>query len=262
MPHFIRSVPTDPDRALFSYNDDYEAVTGRVIRRNGAEAAVVETCLATLGDTEATPVKEIQQAFGTHGAWAGRPDPENRAAQTLSLVCRDRKYEPRVRAAFDRYRAKPVDIIREFDTGIPVVHKLPGRHWVSFYLARALGNLAAPESADALMAALTESPPEGAAGHPDPLGPGVLFLHQDLTPCWRAAVAWALGRIGDPRAVPVLLEVVGDLRNAPDTRHAAAEAVGALAGPASADAIRRLAANYPEVSTRKALLRAATSLAP
>ena len=260
VPHLIRSVPTDPDRALFPYNDDYEAVTGRVIRRNGAEAPVVETCLATLGDPDAKPVKEIQQAFGTHGAWAGHPDPENRAAQILSLTCRDAKrWEPRIRAAFDRYRAKPVDIIREFDTGIPVVHKLPARHWVCFFLARALGNLAAPESAEGLIAALDQSPPEGALPHPDPLGPGVMFLHGDLTPCWRAAVAWALGRIGDKRAAPVLIKVAGDMKNAPDTRHAAAEALERIGDPASVEAIRALAATHPEVSTRKALLRAAAA---
>jgi len=258
VPHLIRSVPTDPDRALFPYNDDYEALTGRVIRRQGAEEAVVESCLATLGDAEAKPVKEIQAAFGTHGSWAGRPDAENRAAQILSLACRDAKrWEPRIRAAFERYRAKPVDIIREFDHGIPVVHKLPARHWVCFFLARALGNLAAPESAEGLIAALEQSPPESALPHPDPLGPGVMFLHGDLTPCWRAATAWALGRIGDKRAAPVLLKVAGDLKSAPDTRHAAAEALERLGDPASVEAIRTLAADHPEVSTRKALLRAA-----
>ncbi|MBM4050460.1 MAG: HEAT repeat domain-containing protein, partial [Planctomycetes bacterium] len=92
--------------------------------------------------------------------------------------------------------------------------------------------------------------------YPDPLGPGVLFLHNDLTPCWRAAVAWALGRIGDRRAAPTLLKTVADLANAPDTRHAAAEALGRLADPAHLDPIRQLAATYPEVSTRRALLEA------
>jgi len=36
LPHVIRSVPIDPDRALFPYNDDYETLTGRVIRRRRA----------------------------------------------------------------------------------------------------------------------------------------------------------------------------------------------------------------------------------
>jgi HEAT repeat protein len=254
VPAILRSVPTDPDRALLPENDDYETLAGRVLRRGGAEAAVAETCLAILGDPGAKRSPEVEKALSAvHGAWGGRPDPENRAAQVLSFLCRDRAWEPRLRAAFERYRAKPVDIPRVFDTGIPVVTKLPVRHWVCFFLARALGNLADPASAGALIAALEESPPEAAGGRPDPLGPGVLFLHNDLTPCWRAAAAWALGRVGDRRAAPVLIRLADDLDNAPDVRHAAAVALGRIADPASADAVRRLAADYPEVSTRKAL---------
>jgi HEAT repeat protein len=53
----------------------------------------------------------------------------------------------------------------------------------------------------------------------------------------------------------VLLEIIADLDNATDTRHAAAEALGQIGDPACLDAIRSLADNYPEVSTRRALLR-------
>ena len=110
------------------------------------------------------------------------------------------------------------------------------------------------------MTALEQSPTEAALGHPDPLGPGVLFLHNDLTPCWRAATAWALGRLGDRRAGPVLLKVVRDLDNAPDTRHAAAEALGRLADPSGLAALQELAKDYPEVSTRRVLLQICAGL--
>ena len=257
VPHLIRSVPIDPDRALLLGNDDCETLTGRVIRRHGAEAAVVETCLAILKDPQATPVEEIEEAVSTTiRCWGGHPDAENRAAQILSLVCRDRAYEPRIRAAFERYRATPTEIPRVFGTGIPVVLALPVRQWVCFYLARSLGNLEDPRSVDALIAALEKEPAEAAGGRPDPLGPGVLFLHNDLTPCWRAAAAWALGRIGEYRATDALLAVVGNLENAPDTRHASAEALGRIADPATLEPAARLAADYPEVSTRRALLKA------
>jgi len=123
-----------------------------------------------------------------------------------------------------------------------------------------MGNLADPKSTHALIAAL-QSPAEAANGYPDPLGPGVLFLHNDLTPCWRAASAWALGRIGDRRATAPLLAVVGDLKNATDTRHAAAEALQRIADPASLEPMRKLAEGYPEVSTRRALLRACVAAA-
>jgi HEAT repeat protein len=58
----------------------------------------------------------------------------------------------------------------------------------------------------------------------------------------------------------VLLAVVEDLRNAPDTRHAAAVALGTTGDAAAAKAIAKLAAGYPEVSTRRALLESAARI--
>jgi HEAT repeat protein len=81
----------------------------------------------------------------------------------------------------------------------------------------------------------------------------VLFLHNDLTPCWRAAAAWALGRIGDTRAAPVLLQTIADLDNAIDTRHAAAKALQEFADVRWQERIRALALQYREVSTRRVL---------
>ncbi len=263
VPHLIRSVPVDPDRALLLCNDDCETLIGRVLRRVGAQATVVETCLSILGDSQAPRDPKIEQAIvATHRCWAGHPGPENRAAQILSIVCRDPAYEPRIRAALLRYSKIPTEIPRVFDTGIPVVLELPTERWVCFYLARALGNLADPGSTEALVALLQDQPAEAASGYPDPLGPGVLFLHNDLTPCWRAAVAWALGQIGDRRATPVLLEVVGNMSNATDTRYTAAEALGRIADPASYEAMQRMADAYPEISTRRALLNACRQIQP
>ena len=59
----IRSVPTDPDRGLFPQNDDYEVVVGRLLRRSGRSAEVIETCLALLGDPAAHPARDIQAAI-------------------------------------------------------------------------------------------------------------------------------------------------------------------------------------------------------
>ena len=254
VPQVIRSVPTDPDRALFPQSDAYEILAGRVILRSGRGDEMIETCLALLGDPQAKAADDLKQAVSTtFGAWAGKPAPDNRAAQVLSAVCRDRKYEPRVRAAYERYRAKPEDPINR-PLGNP--SWIPQRHWVLFYLGRALGNLGDPRSVDTLCASLVPELNEARHGRPDPSEPNILFLQLEYTPCWRAAAAWALGRIGDRRAVPVLLATVGNLDNATDTRHAAAEALGGIADPASLEAIQELAAGYPEVSTRRALLEA------
>lgn len=258
VPHLIRSIPVDPDRALFPENDDYETLTGRVIRRQGAEPSVVETCLAILGDADAHPNEEVRTALSSiHRCWGGHPTPEHRAAQVLSCVCRDREYAPRIAAVFERHRAKDPPINRVFDKGIPVVEVLPDKRWICFYLARAMGNLGDPRCEETLIAALRDSAPEAAGGHPDPLGPGVLFLHNDLTPCWRAAVAWAVGRTDHPERTSVLFETVSNLANATDTRHAAARGLGERTRAEDRRAIQALAEEYPEISVRRALQQAA-----
>jgi HEAT repeat protein len=258
VPALVRMVPTDPDRALFPGNDDFETLVGRVIRRSGRGDALANACLSLLGDTApGTPDRDLIDALGdVHAAWAGRPDREIRAAQILSLLVRDPALAPRVLAAFQRYRSRANTIPRVFDKGIPVVTELPVRHWVCFYLARTLGQLGDTGAVAELTASLDDKLAEAATGRPDPLGPGVLFLHNDLTPCWRAAAAWALGRIGSPQAAPALVRVLGNLENAPDTRYAAAVALGRLAKPADPTALRELADRTPEVSVRRALLDA------
>lgn len=257
VPDLIRMVPTDPDRALFPGSDDFETLVGRVIRRSGMEAAVAETCLHVLGDGGARQSPEVFAALNdVHSAWAGTPGPDIRAAQILSLVTRDPALEPRIRAAFEHCRSLPNDIPRVYDIGIPVVSELPSRHWTSFYLARTLGQIGDRASVASLRAALDDCPPEAAPGRPDPLGPGVHFLHDDLTPCWRAAAAWALGEIGDSSAPPSLIAVLKNPENAPDTRHAAAVALALTATAADLPTMREMVGEIPEVSVRHALLSA------
>ena len=134
--------------------------------------------------------------------------------------------------------------------------ELPRKNWICFFLARTLGNMGDRDSAEMLIATLETSLPEAATGRPDPLGPGVLFVHNDLTPCWRAAVAWSLGRLNDRRAVPVLLAIVGDLQNSTDTRHAAVQALARIGDPSSLPQLQELEQDYPEISVRRALAEA------
>jgi HEAT repeat protein len=251
VPQLIRSVPTDPDRALFPQNDDYELQVGRLIRRGGRGSEVVSTCLALLGDPEAIALPDVRAALSTtHPAWAGHPGPENRAAQILSLACRDAAFEPRARAAFERYLMRPEEPVQRA-LGNPTW--TPIRHWVLFYLARTLGNLQQEASVDILMSVLRDDLNEARHGRPDPSTPEIHFLHLEYTPCWRAAAAWALGEIGHPRAVPALIRVVRNLENAVDVRHTAAGALAKVATSTVLPELESLAAGYPEVSTRRAL---------
>jgi hypothetical protein len=255
VPHLIRSIPTDPDRALFLQSDSYEVLVGRLIQQSGRGAEVIETCLALLGDPAATPADDIQKAIGsTYSAWAGTPAADNRAAQLLSALPIAARYEKRIRAAYEGYRAKPEDPI-DRPLGNPTW--IPQRHWVLFYLGRTLGNLGESGSLDALLASLDPKLNEARHGRPDPSEPNIHFLQLEYTPCWRAAAAWAAGKIGERRAVATLLEVVENMDNATDTRHAAALALGYIADPESYESICELAVDYPEVSIRRALQDAA-----
>lgn len=92
-------------------------------------------------------------------------------------------------------------------------------------------------------------------GWPDPLGPGVLFLENDLTPNWRAASAWAVGRTADSKLTPSLLRGIGDFDNSLDTRFAATVALHRLSGPGDLPAIEALSDDYPTVSIRRELQR-------
>ena len=236
-PAILRSIPMDPDRGLLCENDAYEIIAARLLHRNGMTPAVVETCLSVLGDEAAKPDVDLAVAVTASppAVSVGVLEPASRAAQLLSVVVLDPAYAPRTRAAFERYRAREPS--RE-------------RSWTCFFLARALGRLRDAASVQVLCAALDDDPTEHEIGIPDP--PDV-FLHAAMTPLYRAAVADALGRIGDPAAYPTLLRAVTDYTNAMDVRQAAA---GALAGAATAAALPELdkiADEYPEVVTQRTL---------
>ena len=261
VPHLIRSVPTDPDRALLPGNDDCETLVGRVIRRagrRGGRGRDLPGHARRSAGRRASPRSSRPSA---------RPTPPGPASPIPRTAPRRSSRWSAAIAATSRASAPPSTATGpgrwSTSTGsspAALPHKLPTQHWVCFFLARTLGNLADPHSVDALVAALEQCPPEGSLGHPDPTGPGALFLHNDFTPCWRAAAAWALGQIGDRRAGPALLAVIGDLNNATDTRHAAAESLARLARPgqrrgrphAGVQLSRGLRAQSPLASGRQA----------
>jgi HEAT repeat protein len=254
VPLVVQSMPTDPDRGLLLETDAVERMIGRVVARSGRADEVIETCLSVLGDTEAKPVEELVAVVtSSPRAWAGNPVGEVRAAQVVSAVCLDAKYGPRVLAALDRYRRMPASPI---PSGLGNPATLPTGHWTAFFLARTLGRMKFTGAVDALIDGVDKGSPEASLGRPAAPAVHVLYIHNTMTPCWRAAAADALGRIGNPKAVPALLAAVANFDNATDVRAAAARALGYIADPASADALRKLAWDYPEVSTRRELLTA------
>jgi len=236
----LRSIPMDPDRGLLYEDDDYEKVSARVIHRSGMAPAVIETCLSVLGDPEAKPAPELVEAVTASppAESTGGVAPSSRAAQLLCIVALDPSLAPRIRAAFERFRAQEPS--RE-------------RSWTCFFLARALGKLRDKGSVEVLRAALDQDMKEADFGIADP--PNV-FLHEAMTPCYRAAAAEALGRIGDPSAYPSLLAAVTDYRNAMDVRQPAARALGTTGDASCLGEMTKLANDYPEATTQMTLWEA------
>ncbi|MBI4606842.1 MAG: HEAT repeat domain-containing protein [Planctomycetes bacterium] len=258
LPHVLRSIPIDTDRALLFELDSHEVLAGRLVHRSGLAPQVLETCLAVLGDPSATRAEGLVDAVTASppAESVGPLEPASRAAQVASIACGSfpaaaAPYAQRLRAAFDRLRAAPPS--RE-------------RSWACSYLARGLGALGDPALAPSLLAALVEEAPEADLGFELP--PNV-FTFRAMTPFHRAAAARALGAIGSAESVPALLDAAGDFRNALDVRHAAAKAVeeiaarapGAIEGTLRAR-IEAVAASHPEHSTRRELQRALAAASP
>ena len=221
-------------------NDAYESLTARVVSRSGLAGEVVEACLAVLGDAAYMAPEPWKDAVtASPPAISVLPhDPESRAAEILSVVCLDRAYLGGVRRAFDRYRA--------------MAPSRP-RSWVCFYLARLMGRMKDAEAAALLTSCLQRDATEVSFGfEPQPN----VFIYKAMTPFYRAAAADALGRIGDDAVVEALFAVVNDFNNAMSVRHAAARSLAMLCGAEHRGRLERLAADYQEVSIRRALLEA------
>ncbi len=236
----LRAVPIDTDRALLYETDAYENLTARVVNRSTFAGPVIEACLAVLGDTDFEPADDLKGAVtASPPAVSVLPhDPESRAAEIVSVVCVDAKYAARIRRTVERYRA---------------MEPSRKRSWVCFYLARCLGKIRDAGSVEMLLSCLSDDATEASFGYEDQ--PNV-FVYKAMTPFYRAAAADSLGRIGDAKAVGTLFDVVKDFDNALSVRHAAARGLAMLCGPEHAAQLRTLAADYPEVSVRRAILEA------
>ncbi len=240
VPDVLRSTPIDPDRGLLLENDSYETLVARVVHRGGLTSEVVEAALAQLGDPHAGTTEDLRAALTTSPpALEVKPaSPEGRAAQLLSVVILDAEHAPAIRAALERYRHQPPSRARSY---------------VCFYLCRALGKVRDDGSVDLLTSILRDDPTEASYGlHTPPNA----FVYRATPPFHRAAAAAALGRIGNARAAGTLFTVVEDFDNAISVRHAAAVALGEVGDADCLPRLAALAAEYPEIITRRALLEA------
>ena len=242
----VVSIPTDKDRGLLYELDSYEKLVGRTINRSGRMKDVVEACLAVLDKSSKAAVDpklkaDVSKAPHNEGH-IRRHSAQARAAQVLSVVCMDAMYADRIRAVLKTYRAdKPSET----------------RSWVCFMLTRTLGRLGDAGSIDLFVEMLTKDPTETSLGlNPPPTH----IIYKAWRPFYRPAAAWSLGRLGAKKATQALLKAVRELENASSTRQQAAIALGEIADKSTLAELKKIAEEYPELMTRRALLEAVAKM--
>ena len=237
----VMSIPVDKDRGLLYELDSYEKMVGRTVKRIGQMDNVVEACLAVLGDksgnakADAALTAAVSKAPHNEGH-IRRHSAQARAAQVLSVVCMDLKYAERIRTVLKTWRAdKPSET----------------RAWVCFMLTRTLGRIGDTGSTDLFVEMLTKDPTETSLGlNPPPTH----IIYKAWRPFYRPAAAWSLGRLKAKKAAPALMKAVQDLNNASSTREQAAVALGNISDKSMLAELKKIAEEYPELMTRRALL--------
>jgi len=243
----IESLPADKDRGLLYELDSYEKLSARVIERSGRIDEAVEACLHVLGETNVAVTASdpsLVSAVGKSPHAQGHIRPHSaqaRAAQVLSIIAQAR-HGDRIFSQLKHYRAAAPSETRS---------------WCCFMLSRALGRVRHAASVELFVDMLENDPTETALGLNMP--PQHL-VYKGWRPFCRPAAAWALGELQAGPAVPVLMAVLQDLNNAPSTREQAAVALGKVGDGESVGKLKAIGADYPEITTRRAILESISVL--
>ena len=210
-------------------------------------ATAVDACLHVLGETNVAANALDTALLGAvgkspHAQGHIRPhSAQARAAQVLSITAQAR-HADRLLAPLKRYRAEPPSETRS---------------WCCFMLTRALGRVGHTASAELFIDMLVHDPTETALG----LNlPPQHLVYKGWRPFYRPAAAWSLGELKTQSAVSALMNVLRDLDNAPSTREQAAAALGKIGDISCLTELKTLAAEYPEITTRRAMLRSVEQL--
>ena len=244
----ITSIPADKDRGLLYELDSYEKITERIIERSGKMNEVVEACLSILGDTKAqindrallsavSRSPPLEKHIRAHSAQA-------RAAQVISVICKDTNYADRIREQLLKYRAQEPSETRS---------------WCCFMLTHTLGRLGDKASKQLFVDMLEKDPTETDLGQ-NPAPAPAHNVYKGWRPFYRPAAAWALGQLKDKSVSSTLLNIVKDLKNASSTREQAAIALGNVGNANTAIALENMGEEYPEITTRRAILNSAEKL--
>ncbi len=253
---FIVSLHMNYDQPLLQEPDTYETMLARVVQRSGCLDTVIDTCFAMIDvgdgllneDFKNFLVAQVtrQRYAQMHGTHVSFTVPQ-RVAYILSVLGIRPQDAPRFQEAFEKYRNRYFEIRKDYlglETGACA--------WICYHSLETLGRLKDADRYDLFLGALI-NPPEAVDGFDSACNP-LAFLA--TTPHYRVAAAYALGEIGNRDAVPALFDTVNNFDNALEVRHLAAKALVKLCNGSDLKVLRAMAGDYPEVHTRRVLLRA------
>lgn len=222
-PQILANLPSDYDSYVVYEPEVYHRLTRHLIEHSGLARDAVEYAFERLG--------QPRQAAATPGAGPWPVFPPRRMATWLSALC----------GISGGTGTHPEDLPRllalmQHDDG-----------WVRLYTARALAWSGDRRAVAPLAELLAQAPAEADFGYS---GRFKDEEYNDPCPRWREAVLRALGQLGAVECTPQIAAVLNDERSVLEVRHAAAQALDELGGPAALAALSQAAAEHPFLSIR------------
>jgi len=243
-PLLLANMPSDFDAAMLYEPEAYHLVTGWLLERAGLRAAALDAAFIALGRPRKAP--DVPEA--TVLAALARRKAADEPCAVIWLL------------AFSRTADDAEDLIAllEHPNG-----------WVRINAAKALMFMGHRPAVGPAVKLLAASKPEADFGY---FGKFMFRTrkqgqaeYNDPSPRWREAMVRAVGRLGGPEHVGLLIGLLHDERSVLDIRHAAAIALDEIGSDAALAALKDAAPNHPfysvQLVAREALWRRGIPLA-
>ena len=246
VPILVANIPSDYDGMVIYQPQAWQLIFAYLLDKAGARQMVVDAALSELRSKKIKLPDSIEsravQALAIHtGESSGHFNGCPIATAWLPALCRSNSDIPAL-----------LDLLKHDDG------------WVKISAIKALLFLEADEAREPFLQLLNNSKREADYGlfgefkfytsQPDGQGE-----YNDPGPRWRETLIIALGKLNETRAVPRLIEIVNDSKNAMEIQYAAAKALGVSATPESLKALQVVESIHPlhsvKLVAREALWR-------
>ena len=233
-PLLVSNMAGDFDGAMLYEEQAYQKITSYLLEQSGIRGAIREIAFEALGfSADTRMIETIPEPARTRlrTLAASGPGGTSFAAGWLAAICRDKSDIPRLHTLLDHENG-----------------------WVRINAAKALIFINDSSVADSIASRLEASKTEAEFG----LCTDFLFKkaaqgqdeYNAPSPCWREAFTRALGHLGGPQHVPLLIGLLNDERNVLEVRYAAADSLVRIGNPEATASLTAAASSHPFHSIR------------